>query len=74
MAFYNHNDEDGLLLTTSTQCSTTDLAQDDNSIIGIQINLFRSKNFIINEIGNEINSIRNWDSMIEVNNYKININ
>ena len=34
IAFYNHNDEDGLLLTTTAECKTNNLAQDDNSIIG----------------------------------------
>ena len=48
MAFYNHNDEDGLLLTTTAQCKTNNLAQDDNSIIGKILFIdFETKNYKI---------------------------
>ena len=48
MAFYNHNDEDGLLLTTTAQCKTNNLAQDDNSIIGKILFIdFKTKNYKI---------------------------
>jgi len=50
MVFYNHNDEDGLLLTTSAECGaiTSHLAQDDNSIIGKILFIdFETKNYKI---------------------------
>ena len=48
MAFYNHNDEDGLLLTTTAQCTTNNLAQDDNSISGKILFIdFETKNYKI---------------------------
>ena len=48
MVFYNHNNEDGLLLTTTAQCKTNNLAQDDNSIIGKILFIdFKTKNYKI---------------------------
>ena len=48
MAFYNHNEEDGLLLTTTAICKTNNLAQDDNSIMGKILFIdFETKNYKI---------------------------
>jgi len=48
MVFYNHNDEDGLLLTTTAECKNGKLAQDDNSIRGKILFIdFKTKNYKI---------------------------
>ena len=48
MVSYNHNDKEGLLLTTSAQCSGNKLAQDDNSIKGKILFIdFETSNYII---------------------------
>ena len=57
MAFYNHNDEDGLLLTTSAECSakTANLAQDDNFIVGKILFIdFETKNYKIFSKGHRV--------------------
>lgn len=48
MVFYNHDNEDGLLLSTTAECNMGKLAQDDNSIMGKILFIdFKTKNYKI---------------------------
>ena len=48
MGFYNHDNEDGLLLSTTAECNMGKLAQDDNSIMGKILFIdFKTKNYKI---------------------------